>query len=150
MPIYEYRCEACGRQHEALQKISDKPLKACPSCGKRALKRLMSAPRFRLKGEGWYETDFKSDKDKKRNLADSGGESTPASAGESAGDSAGSSAGETSGDKKVDKGEPGDKAGKPHAAKADGKGSGKPSTTRNRSVAGKAATVRRRSRAKRA
>jgi len=66
MPIYEYRCEACGRLHEALQKISDKPLKACPSCAKRMLKRLMSAPRFRLKGAGWYETDFKSDKEKKR------------------------------------------------------------------------------------
>jgi putative FmdB family regulatory protein len=150
MPIYEYRCEACGRQHEALQRISDKPLRACPSCGKRMLKRLMSAPRFRLKGEGWYETDFKSDKDKKRNLADSGGEGAPGSAGESAGDSTGSSAGEKSGDKKVDKSESGDKAGKPLAAKADGKGNQKPSTARDRSVTRKAVATRRRSRARRA
>jgi putative FmdB family regulatory protein len=72
MPIYEYRCESCGHEHEELQKISDAPLKECPECGESALKRLISAPSFRLKGSGWYETDFKSDKDKKRNLAESG------------------------------------------------------------------------------
>jgi len=69
MPFYEYQCENCGHHEEALQKISDKPLKKCPKCGKNALKKLMSAPLFRLKGSGWYETDFKSDKDNKRNLA---------------------------------------------------------------------------------
>jgi putative FmdB family regulatory protein len=130
MPIYEYRCEACGRQHEALQKISDKPLKACPSCGKRALKRLMSAPRFRLKGAGWYETDFKSDKDKKRNLADSGGESAPASSADAAGDSAPASSGEKAGETKVGKSESGDKAVKPAAAKAGGKDRAKLSAVR--------------------
>jgi putative FmdB family regulatory protein len=71
MPIYEYRCEACGHTLDALQKISDEPLADCPSCEQSALKRLISAPSFRLKGSGWYETDFKSDKDKKRNLAES-------------------------------------------------------------------------------
>ena len=89
MPIYEYRCEACGRELEALQKVSDKPLKTCPSCGRRMLKRLMSAPRFRLKGAGWYETDFKSDKETKRNLADSGAEALPASSGDGGGEGAG-------------------------------------------------------------
>jgi len=69
MPFYEYECSACGQQTEALQKISDAPLKKCPHCGKSALKRLISAPVFRLKGNGWYETDFKSDQDRKRNLA---------------------------------------------------------------------------------
>lgn len=72
MPIYEYRCEACGHTLDALQKVADAPLSECPSCGKPALKRLISAPAFRLKGSGWYETDFKSDKDKKRNLAETG------------------------------------------------------------------------------
>jgi len=68
MPIYEYQCQACEAVHEALQKISDPLLKKCPECGKSKLKKLVSAPSFRLSGTGWYETDFKSDKDKKRNL----------------------------------------------------------------------------------
>jgi putative FmdB family regulatory protein len=71
MPFYEYQCSACAHQLEVLQKISDGPLKKCPDCGKQALKRLISAPVFRLKGAGWYETDFKSDKENKRNLAGS-------------------------------------------------------------------------------
>lgn len=70
MPIYEYRCESCGHTLDALQKIADAPLSDCPSCDDAALKRLISAPVFRLKGKGWYETDFKSDKETKRNLAD--------------------------------------------------------------------------------
>lgn len=72
MPIYEYQCDKCGHHLEALQKISDKPLRECPECGKHSLKRLMSAPLFRLAGSGWYETDFKSDKEQKRNLAEKG------------------------------------------------------------------------------
>lgn len=70
MPFYEYRCEACGHELEALQKFSDEPLVECPSCGKPQLQRLISAPAFRLKGSGWYETDFKSGN--KRHLADDG------------------------------------------------------------------------------
>jgi putative FmdB family regulatory protein len=70
MPFYEYECRNCGHDLEAMQKISDPPLKKCPQCGKPQLKRLMSAPVFRLKGGGWYETDFKGDRDNKRNLAD--------------------------------------------------------------------------------
>lgn len=68
MPIYEYECSNCKFYVEALQKISEAPLRQCPSCKKQALKRLVSAPVFRLKGGGWYETDFKSDKEGQRNL----------------------------------------------------------------------------------
>lgn len=70
MPFYEYQCEKCGHDVEVMQKVSDAPLKKCPACGKSSMKRLMSAPVFRLKGSGWYETDFKSEQDNKRNLAD--------------------------------------------------------------------------------
>jgi putative FmdB family regulatory protein len=70
MPFYEYQCKSCGHELEAMQKVSDPPLKKCPDCGKSQLQRLMSAPVFRLKGGGWYETDFKGDKDSQRNLAD--------------------------------------------------------------------------------
>lgn len=72
MPFYEYECSACKFYVEALQKISEPPMKKCPSCGKETLQRLISAPVFRLKGAGWYETDFKSDKENKRNLVDTG------------------------------------------------------------------------------
>ncbi len=68
MPIYGYQCQECGHTLDALQKISDDALVDCPACGQPGLKRQLSAPRFRLKGQGWYETDFK--KDNQRNLAD--------------------------------------------------------------------------------
>lgn len=71
MPFYEYECSACNYYLEALQKISEAPLRKCPKCKKSTLKRLVSAPVFRLKGSGWYETDFKSDQEQKRNLAGS-------------------------------------------------------------------------------
>jgi putative FmdB family regulatory protein len=67
MPIYEYQCGACQTRLEKLQKLSDPPLLTCPECGADALVKLVSAAGFRLKGGGWYETDFK--KDGKRNLA---------------------------------------------------------------------------------
>jgi putative FmdB family regulatory protein len=60
MPIYEYQCSGCGHRLEALQKISDAPLKDCPGCSGQTLARLVSASSFRLKGGGWYETDFKT------------------------------------------------------------------------------------------
>jgi putative FmdB family regulatory protein len=69
MPFYEYECSACKYYVEALRKISDPPLIKCPSCGKQTLERLLSVPVFRLKGSGWYETDFKSEKEQKRNIA---------------------------------------------------------------------------------
>jgi putative FmdB family regulatory protein len=70
MPIYEYRCGACGHHLEALQKMTESPLRKCPDCGKSRLKRLVSASRFRLKGSGWYETDFKNKDETKRNLVE--------------------------------------------------------------------------------
>ncbi len=79
MPIYEYQCQACEHVFDVLQKMSDEPLTYCPECGEPKLRKLLSAPNFRLKGGGWYETDFK-DKNK-RNLAgtaDTGSGSTAA------------------------------------------------------------------------
>lgn len=76
MPIYEYQCESCGHALEKLQRMSDDPLTDCPDCGEPSLRRLVSAAAFRLKGAGWYETDFK--KGDKKNLHDSGSVSAPA------------------------------------------------------------------------
>ena len=78
MPIYEYQCKACNKELEALQKISDAPLQDCPECGEASLKKKVSAAAFRLKGGGWYETDFKTGD--KKNLA--GGSDKPASSGD--------------------------------------------------------------------
>ena len=80
MPIYEYQCQDCGKKLEALQKISDAPLVDCPECGASALKKKVSAAAFRLKGGGWYETDFKTGN--KKNLA--GGADSAASSGSAA------------------------------------------------------------------
>jgi putative FmdB family regulatory protein len=77
VPIYEYACKSCDHTLDALQKMNDDPLVDCPECGEVALKRLISAPRFRLKGQGWYETDFK--KDNQRNLAKGDTEAAPSS-----------------------------------------------------------------------
>jgi len=70
MPIYEYQCTECGYQTEVLQKISDDPMKDCPECGRPAMKKMVTAAAFRLKGGGWYETDFKSGK--KKNVHEAG------------------------------------------------------------------------------
>ena len=79
MPIYEYQCQACGKQLEALQKLSDAPLQDCPDCSEPSLKKKVSAAAFRLKGGGWYETDFKTGN--KKNLA--GGADSAAPSGSS-------------------------------------------------------------------
>ncbi len=71
MPIYEYQCQECGHRFEALQKISDAQLTTCPQCQAEALKKLVSAAGFRLSGNGWYETDFKSGKQKNIAKSDS-------------------------------------------------------------------------------
>lgn len=84
MPFYEYECQDCKFYTEVMQKVSDEPLTRCPSCGKRRLKKLVSAPVFRLKGGGWYETDFKSDKESKRNVLTDKEEAAPAAKTESA------------------------------------------------------------------
>ena len=60
MPIYEYRCQACGHQDEHLQKVSERPLSKCPACGKKSYKKQLTAAGFQLKGSGWYATDFKT------------------------------------------------------------------------------------------
>ena len=70
MPIYAFECRDCGHQFDRLQKMSDPDPTACPSCGAGAVGRQLTAPSFRLAGGGWYETDFKKDGDKKRNLAE--------------------------------------------------------------------------------
>ena len=62
MPIYDYKCSNCGQEFELIQKFSDKPKTKCPNCEKDTLSKLVSAPSFRLKGGGWYETDFKTGK----------------------------------------------------------------------------------------
>jgi putative FmdB family regulatory protein len=95
MPIYEYRCDSCGHELEKLQRMSDPELTDCPDCGKSTLNRLVSAAGFRLKGSGWYETDFK--KDGKKNLhqetaGDSKADKTEKAASTDKTDSAGSGA----------------------------------------------------------
>jgi len=87
MPIYEYRCEACGHYLETLQKISDPPLTDCHKCGQSTLKKLISASAFRLKGGGWYETDFKTGNKKNIVQADK-----PASSSDKPGSKPGSTA----------------------------------------------------------
>ncbi|GLQ93166.1 FmdB family zinc ribbon protein [Dyella acidisoli] len=76
MPIYEFQCNACGHRFDRLQKISDPDPSTCPDCGAPQVQRQISAPQFRLAGGGWYETDFKKDGDKKRNLAGDASTST--------------------------------------------------------------------------
>ncbi len=95
MPIYEYRCQKCGHELETLQFMNEDPLTDCPECGEPELKRKMSAAGFRLKGGGWYETDFK--KDKRRNVA---GDSESKSSNQSGEGKSESKADGKSGDKK--------------------------------------------------
>ncbi|MBD63277.1 MAG: FmdB family transcriptional regulator [Gammaproteobacteria bacterium] len=68
MPIYEYKCLKCKHQFEVIQRFSDDPVSKCPNCKNREVKKLVSAPSFRLKGGGWYETDFKTGS--KKNIVD--------------------------------------------------------------------------------
>jgi putative FmdB family regulatory protein len=130
MPFYEYQCKSCGHDLEAMQKISEPPLKKCPHCGKSQLQRLMSAPVFRLKGGGWYETDFKGDSDNKKNLADRPDADAPKDSGKDGAKDAGATAGA---DAKGGEGKAGDaksgdaKSGDAKAAENGGnKDSGKP------------------------
>jgi putative FmdB family regulatory protein len=121
MPIYEYECRDCGHVFDALQKMSDQPLTECPVCSQPGLRKLLSAPNFRLKGGGWYETDFKNKN--KRNLVD--GDKPAKSAGDS------DSAGKSPADKSVDK-----SAEKSTDKSAD---TGKPATGKSESAGGNAA-----------
>ncbi|RDS84483.1 zinc ribbon domain-containing protein [Dyella monticola] len=78
MPIYEFQCNACGHRFDRLQKLSDPDPSDCPSCAAPQVQRQLSAPQFRLAGGGWYETDFKKNGDKKRNLAGETATASPA------------------------------------------------------------------------
>ena len=80
MPIYEYQCQECGHELEAIQRLADDPLTECPACGKQGLKKRVSAPSFRLSGGGWYETDFKTGD--KKNIAGERGDTASESGGE--------------------------------------------------------------------
>jgi putative FmdB family regulatory protein len=101
MPIYGYACKNCDHKLDALQKIADDPLVDCPACGKPQLKRQLSAPRFRLKGKGWYETDFK--KDNQRNLAGDQDAAKPDKKAADKADKKSETKSETKSDKKSDK-----------------------------------------------
>lgn len=109
MPIYEYACRSCEHQFESIQKASEEPLRDCPACGQATLRKLLSAPVFRLKGSGWYETDFKTGD--KRNVVDAQAEQ-----GKEAGK-------EPSTEKAGDKADQG--AGKAEPAKSAGEANGK-------------------------
>ena len=78
MPIYAFECAQCGHSFDRLQKMSDPDPTTCPACGAEKVGRQLTAPSFRLAGAGWYETDFKKDGDKKRNLAEGAGGKTEA------------------------------------------------------------------------
>ena len=92
MPIYEYECEACSHKLEKLQKIADEPLRVCPECNQASLNKLISAVGFRLKGGGWYETDFKTgDKKNVSAGASDSGSSSDSASGESSTTSAATS-----------------------------------------------------------
>jgi putative FmdB family regulatory protein len=102
MPIYEYQCEACGSKLEKLQKLSDDPLKNCPECEEPKLKKMVSAAVFRLKGGGWYETDFKTGD--KKNVSGDSGSSESADSGSSKSADSGSSKGDSGSSKSADSG----------------------------------------------
>ena len=139
MPFYEYQCRACGTLTEVLQKVSDPPLRKCPECGKNQLTKLISAPVFRLKGGGWYETDFKSDGDNKRNLVGTDKDEAPAKKDDAKADD--------KADAKVDAKTDGKGDAKPEAKKADAKGdkpaAGKKAAAKKRPVARPKTSARR-------
>lgn len=85
MPIYAFQCSACGHSFDRLQKLSDADPTVCPECGAEKVGRQLTAPQFRLAGGGWYETDFKKDGDKKRNLAGEGSSGGSSSGGSASG-----------------------------------------------------------------
>lgn len=114
MPIYEYACKNCDHTLDALQKMGDEPLVYCPSCGEAGLRKLISAPRFRLKGEGWYETDFK--KDNQRNVLKSDAEAAKSDKAEAG---SGTDGGSTGGGKGKDETKAEKSPGKNPGAKVD-------------------------------
>lgn len=111
MPIYAFECDACGHSFDRLQRLSDADPTDCPQCGAAQVRRQLTAPQFRLSGSGWYETDFKKDGDKKRNLTGDAG--AGAGEGKGGGDAKGADA--KPADKPADKSAPADS--KPAASK---------------------------------
>jgi putative FmdB family regulatory protein len=99
MPIYAYRCDACGFEKDVLQKLSDAPLTQCPDCGKATFKKQVTAAGFQLKGSGWYATDFRDNKKPAGKEADksAGKEAPKESAKDGAKDSGGATAGQSAG-----------------------------------------------------
>ena len=102
MPIYEYKCDQCGHHLEALQKISEGPLIYCPECGDAALRKQVSAAAFRLKGTGWYETDFKDGGKEKKKEAEKGNADRSAGQASDKEQKSGKETGASSGDTKSD------------------------------------------------
>jgi putative FmdB family regulatory protein len=140
MPIYEYRCGACGHHLEALQKMTDGPLRKCPDCGKSQLRRLVSAPQFRLKGSGWYETDFKKQNETKRNLVEKAGADSGEGASKPTDTAAKEEAGKPAADAKKDDAKPAQAkpaSAEPSSAKPS---SAKPSAPPRRKPAAKSST----------
>jgi putative FmdB family regulatory protein len=101
MPLYEYQCSACSHRLETIQRHTDAPLQECPECGKAQLQKLISAAGFRLSGKGWYETDFKNDKQRNLSQKDSAEEKKPPKSDESGTEKKSSDAGDTGGAKKI-------------------------------------------------
>lgn len=123
MPIYEYRCENCGYEMEAIQKISEAPLVDCPRCETAQLRKKISRVAFRLKGNGWYETDFKSGQQRNLASADNGsGKDQPGGDGGEAAASASGGAGSEAGKDAKNNGKTTDKAASNGSGKASGGG----------------------------
>jgi len=101
MPIYEFQCQACGTEIEVLQKISDPHITDCEACGKAEMKKKVTAAAFRLSGAGWYETDFKKDSDKKKNLSETASQDSSQKNDQKSGDT--TKASKDSSDKGADK-----------------------------------------------
>ncbi len=119
MPIYEYQCDHCEHKMEAIQKISDAPLKDCPECKQETLRKLVSAAAFKLTGTGWYETDFKDKKPKNKEGSKSANNKDSGETGKS----------ETKGTKTIDKGDTGKTSGKSESMASNAKK--KETTTKN-------------------
>jgi len=119
MPIYAYKCSACGYAHDTLQKMSDPPLTVCPECGQSTYSKQVTAAGFQLKGSGWYVTDF-------RNNGGAGGTTAPAVAGDKSGSTAGDKSSEKSTDKPAatESAKPAGESAKPAAAPASSSGTG--------------------------
>ena len=118
MPIYEYQCKTCGHKIEKLQKISDAPLQDCPACAQPDLHKLVSAVAFRLKGGGWYETDFKDEKSRK-NVVEADGKTSETDTGNT----------DSAADKKKDNGNASNDTGASKETKSETKKNGRSTTT---------------------